>query len=117
MKFLSVGGINTLFGFIAFSLLARTELSTIMVLIFSTLISIIFNYFTTGGLVFRDIALARVPRFLMSYAVILGINFKLIGWLSPLCGGREMAMAAIILPMAFLSYFFQAWFVFRIIGD
>jgi putative flippase GtrA len=112
VKFLGVGGLNTLFGFAVYTLFALTELSTFMVLMVSTLAAITFNFFTTGGLVFRDLGLARVPRFLISYAVIFVINLKLIEWLSPMCGGRIWAMAIIVLPMALLSYFIQAWFVF-----
>jgi putative flippase GtrA len=114
VKFLGVGGLNTLFGFAVYTLFALTELSTFMVLIVSTLAAITFNFFTTGGLVFRDLGLARVPRFLISYAVIFVINLKLIEWVSPLYGGRILAMAIIVLPMALISYFIQAWFVFRV---
>ena len=113
VKFLCVGGFNTLFGFGVYTLFALTELSTVIVLIVSNIASITFNFFTTGGLVFRDLGLARVPRFLMSYAVIFVINLKLIEWLAPLYGGRIWAMAIIVLPMAILSYLIQAWFVFR----
>ena len=112
VKFLGVGGLNTLFGFAVYTLFALTELSTFMVLIVSTLAAITFNFFTTGGLVFRDLGLARVPRFLISYVVIFVINLKLIEWFSPLYGGRIWAMTIIVLPMALLSYFIQAWFVF-----
>ena len=114
VKFLGVGGLNTLFGFAVYTLFALTELSTFMVLIVSTLASITFNFFTMGGLVFRELGLVRVPRFLISYAVIFIINLELIERLSPVYGGRIWAMAIIVLPMALLSYFIQAWFVFRV---
>lgn len=112
VRFLGVGGLNTLFGFAVYTLFALTELSTFMVLMVSNLAGITFNFFTTGGLVFRDLGLARVPRFLISYVVIFIINLKLIEWLAPLYGGRIWAMAIIVLPIALLSYFIQAWFVF-----
>ncbi len=94
-KFLGVGGLNTLSGFAIYTLFALTELSTFMVLMVSNIAGITFNFFTTGGLAFRDLGLARVPRFLMSYAVIFAINLKLIEWLAPLYGGRVWAMAII----------------------
>ncbi len=114
VKFLGVGGLNTLFGFAVYAIFALTELSTFTVLIVSNIAGITFNFFTTGGLVFRDLGLARVPRFLITYVVIFLINLKLIEWLAPLYGGRIWAMAIILLPMTLLNYFMLAEFVFKV---
>ena len=114
VRFLFVGGLNTLFGFAVYSLLALSALSTWMVLIASNLAGIAFNFLTTGGLVFRDMSLSRVPRFLISYGVIFVIYLVLIQWLSPICGGRIWAMTIIVLPMAVLTYILQSWFVFGV---
>ena len=114
LRFLLAGGLNTLFGFAVYSLFALSDLSTWMVLIASNLAGIAFNFVTTGGLVFRDMSLTRVPRFLICYGVIFVIYLVLIEWLSPVTGGRIWAMTIIVLPMAVLTYFIQAWFVFGI---
>ena len=114
IRFLFVGGLNTLFGFVVYSLLALSDLSTWIVLIASNVAGMAFNFITTGGLVFRDTNLARVPRFLISYGVIFVIYLALIQWLSPIYGGRIWAMAIIVIPMAVLTYFIQSWFVFRV---
>ena len=116
VRFLGVGGLNTLFGFAVYSLLCLSDLSTWMVLIVSNSAGMIFNFITTGGLVFNDMSLARVPRFLFFYGVAFVIQLGLIQMLSPVCGGRILAMAIIILPMATLTYFMQAYFVFRVRG-
>jgi putative flippase GtrA len=112
MRFLIVGGLNTLFGFTVYSLLALTDLSTWIVLMISNVAGIAFNFVTTGGLVFRNMSLPIVPRFLISYGVIFFIYLGLIQWLSPVCGGRIMAMAVIVLPMVVLTYLIQSRFVF-----
>jgi|GEM_PF-629539 putative flippase GtrA len=112
VRFLVVGGLNTLFGFVIYSILALSDLSTLMVLIVSNLIGIAFNFVTTGGLVFRDMSLTKIPLFLICYGVIFVIYLELIQWLSPIFGGRIVAMAIIVLPMAVLTYFMQSWFVF-----
>jgi putative flippase GtrA len=114
VRFLIAGGLNTLFGFVVFSLLALSGLSTWIVLIVSNLAGIAFNFITTGGLVFRDMSLARVPRFLVCYGAIYFIYLELIQWLSPAFGGRIWAMAIIVLPMALLTYFMLSWFVFGV---
>ncbi len=112
IRFLVVGGLNTLFGFVVYSILALSDLSTLMVLIVSNLIGIAFNFVTTGGLVFRDMSLTKIPQFLICYGVIFVIYLELIQWLSPIFGGRIVAMAIIVLPMAVLTYLMQSWFVF-----
>jgi len=114
LRFLFVGGLNTMFGFAVYSLLALSELSTWIVLIIANMAAIAFNFVTTGGLVFRDMSLSRIPRFLLSYGVIFLIYLLLIQWLSPLFGGRIWAMTIIVLPMALLTYFIQSWFVFEV---
>jgi putative flippase GtrA len=114
VKFLGVGGLNTLFGFAVYTIFALTSLPTLTVLIISNLAAITFNFFTTGGLVFDDLRMSRVPRFLISYVVILIINLELIESLSPFIGGRIWTMAIIVFPMALFSYFIQKWFVFRV---
>lgn len=113
IRFLFVGGLNTVFGFLVYSLFALTPLATWLVLIFSSLAGIIFSFFSTGGLVFRDLGLQRVPRFVLCYAVIVAIYSQLIAWLIPVCGDRICAMAIIVLPMSVLTYLAQAWFVFN----
>ena len=104
IRFLVVGGLNTLFGFVVYSILALSDLSN--------LIGIAFNFITTGGLVFRDMSLNKIPQFLICYGVIFLFYLELIQWLSPIIGGRIVAMAIIVLPMAVLTYFMQSWFVF-----
>ena len=112
VRFVVVGGLNTLFGFVIYSIFALSDLSTLMVLIVSNLIGIAFNFVTTGGRVFRDMSLTKIPLFLICYGVIFVIYLELIQWLSPIFGGRIVAMAIIVLPMAVLTYFMQSWFVF-----
>jgi putative flippase GtrA len=113
-RFLFAGGLNTLFGFTVYSILALTDLSTWSVLIASNMAGILFNFITTGGLVFRNLSLSRVPRFLICYGVIFLVYLMLIELLSPLAGGRIWAMAFIVIPMAVLTYFMQSWFVFGV---
>ncbi|MDX3877391.1 GtrA family protein [Achromobacter denitrificans] len=112
LRFLVVGALNTLFGFIVYTLFALTPLPTWLVLIAANIITLSFNFATTGGLVFRQVKLRLIPRFLMGYGVVFGVSLGLIHLLSPLVGGRIWAMAIIVLPMAALAYFIQLLFVF-----
>jgi len=114
LRFLIVGGVNTAFGLATYVLLALTPLPTWAVIILSNAAGILFNFLTTGGLVFRDRSLGRLPRFLACYAVTFLLYLVFIRWLSPFTGGRIGAMLVIILPMTVLTYLLQSKIVFRV---
>ncbi len=113
VRFLFAGGLNTLFGLAVYTGLALTPLPTWLVLIATNVAGLVFNFITTGGLVFRDLGMERVPRFIVCYCVILATYWALLEWLSPLLGGRIGAMAVIIAPMTAATFLLQSRFVFR----
>lgn len=112
-RFLVAGGLNTLFGLVVYTVLALTKLPTWAVLVATNAVGVVFNFITTGGLVFRDLGLARIPRFILCYAGVVLTYWLLIDRLSPLAGGRIGAMMIVILPMTVATYFVQSRFVFR----
>lgn len=113
IKFLMVGGLNTLFGFVMYSLLAITELPTWLVLLGANFIGVMFNFFTTGGLVFQSLKLKKVPMFIIGYGIVFLLNLGFLYWLTPIFDSRILAMAAVVIPMAILTYFIQAKLVFQ----
>lgn len=113
LRFLIAGGVNTGFGLAVYTGLALTPLPTWLVLIVTNVAGLMFNFLTSGGFVFRDLSAGRLPRFLLSYAVILPLYWGLIRWLTPIAGGRIGAMLIIIVPMTGLTYLLQSRFVFR----
>ena len=113
VRFILAGGVNTAFGLAAYTALALTSLQTWAVVVISNLLGLAFNSMTTGGLVFRDMGLARAPRFVLCYAMVLLGYWFLIDRLSPIVGGRIQAMAIVVLPMTAITYLVQSRFVFR----
>lgn len=112
VKFLIVGGLNALFGFTIYGLLAITALPTWLVLLLATLLGIVFNFFTTGGLVFKSLNITKVPAFIICYGIVFLLNLGLLYWLTPIFDSRIWAMALIIAPMSVLTYFMQSRLVF-----
>jgi putative flippase GtrA len=112
LRFFVAGAVNTLFGFVVYSaailLGARLSLALLLGLVCGT----IFNFFSTGGYVFRDLKLARVPRFLVCYALVYTSNLKLIEWLAPWVGNAIAAQAILTIPIALLTYLLMSRFVF-----
>jgi putative flippase GtrA len=112
-RFFIVGGLNTLFGFLVFSLLALTALPTWLILVLAHIIGIALNFLTTGGIVFKDLAPKRIPRFLIAYAIVFCLYLFFLDWLTPIFGSRIYAMALVVLPVSIFTYFLQAKFVFE----
>jgi putative flippase GtrA len=115
VRFLAVGGLNTALGYGVYVLFALTlsHLTTWAILILTNVVTISLNFFTTGGLVFRDMRIGRLPTFVAGYIFILLLYGLLIGWLSPVVGGRIVAMTLIVLPMSALTYLIQSRLVFK----
>lgn len=112
LRFLVAGAINTLFGFLVYSAAMLSGAAVWLALLLGLVCGTIFNFFSTGGYVFRDLRLPRVPRFVVCYVFVYAANLKLIGWLSLWVGNQIMAQAILTVPIALLTYILMARFVF-----
>lgn len=112
LRFLVAGGVNTLFGFAIYSTSILAGTPVWVALLLGNTAGIAFNFVTTGGYVFRNLLLARLPRFVTAYLLVYGINLKLIDWLSIWVTGSILAQAILTLPMALFSYVLMKRFVF-----
>jgi len=112
-RFVIVGLLNSIFGFVVFTIFALTSLSTWKVLLISNLIGILFNFFTIGNFVFNEAKISQVPKFLISYLAIYLTYLGLITYLEPIFGNRIIAMGIIVVPIAILTYLIQRFFVYK----
>jgi len=112
MRFLVAGGINTLFGFAVYSICIVVGMALWLALLVGMLAGTVFNFITTGGYVFRELSLARFPRFVICYLLVYGINFMLIELISIWLNNKILSQAIITFPLALLSYFLMERFVF-----
>lgn len=112
VRFLIAGALNTLFGFLVYSVLIIADIPVSLALFGSTVAGALFNFITTGGYVFRDLTPARLPRFLMCYALVYCVNLVLIALLTKWIGSKILAQAFLVLPMALFSYILMARLVF-----
>lgn len=95
LRFLAVGFLNTLFGYAVFAGLVLAGLAPMPALVVAYLVSVPFNYFTTGRFVFGRTPRSRGSflRFVAAYVVIYVFN-------ALLYRGVEMAVAAPLLAQA-----------------
>jgi putative flippase GtrA len=113
MKFLIVGGINTLFGYGLFAALILLGLPTPLAVVVGTILGLLFNFISTGGIVFKNRASRLLPRFIAVYVVQMGISVAALhvletGGFHPLVAG-----ALVLPPLAIFTYLALRRFVFR----
>ena len=113
VRYLVMGGLNTLFGFVIYGAFVFLNMPTWAALLGGNLAGIVFNFFTMGGIVFKDLSIYRMPLFVLCYLVVYLINLESIAWMTPITGGRVTAQAVLALPMAVFSYLLLANLVFR----
>lgn len=104
IRFLAVGALNTLFGYGVFTLLVLTGLAPGWALLIATLIGVLFNYFTTGRIVFAARGWACLPRF----ACVYGLTFLANLWSlkSLISAGLSPFLAqAMLLPIVIIANF------------
>ena len=112
LRFLIVGGVNTLFGYGAYALLLFAGLHYATAAFLGTIAGVLFNFLTTGGLVFGALSPARLARFVGVYAVTYVVNVGLLAWLTRAGLDAYVAGALLLLPMAVVSYLLMRTFVF-----
>jgi putative flippase GtrA len=112
LRFLVVGGFNTVFGYGLFYALLRLSGSAMFALTLSTVLGVLFNFMTTGSLVFRNMERHRLVRFFGVYVVVYLYNAAGLTVLQRI--GVDPALAGLVLlPGAVLmSYALNRSFVF-----
>jgi putative flippase GtrA len=113
LRFLFVGGINTLFGYSVFALFILAGVHYAVAALLSTVLGMLFNFKTTGIIVFRSHDNRLILRFLGVYGLtyVLGVAvlkaFKAVGV-------HVLITAAVaMVPMAGLSFLLMRRFVFE----
>lgn len=106
-----VGGINTLFGYGVFSLLIFIGLHYVFAVFLGTIIGILFNFKTTGCIVFKSKNNRLIIRFFAVYIITYIINVAYLSLFIPYCNVYLLG-AISILPLALLSYFLNKHYVF-----
>lgn len=136
LRFLFVGGINTAFGYFLFIFLIWIGLHYTIALLVSQIIGVLFNYKTTGYIVFQNKSNKLLIKFFLVYGAVYLINVIELFFLkqSPLYDiilstdcfsfihslpidtsklGNVIGQAIVILPNAIITFFLNKIFVFK----
>jgi len=110
--FLAVGGLNTLVGYGFFVAFHALGLELTPAVICATIAGVLFNFLSTGRIVFASRGMNLLPRFLAVYAVQCGLNLVMLHAL--LTAGLSILLAEAIAMalLAVATYLAMKKFVF-----
>lgn len=113
LKFFLVGGLNTLFGYSVYALFIYAGLHYSIASLFSTVLGVLFNFKTTGVLVFKSRDNRLIYKFVGVYVVGYAVNVGLLKILHSIGVDPYVSGAILLLPLAMLSYVLLKKFVFK----
>ena len=116
IRFLFVGGLNTLFGYLCYAMFIYLNFSYPVAMLFASFLGIVFNFITTGRIVFRRREKGFFPRFLAGCIVAYGISVSLLWMLTFILANEYLAGLIIVLPMAIISFLLNKHIVFTSVG-
>jgi putative flippase GtrA len=113
LRFVVVGMLNTAFGYSVFVAAVLLGLPVPAALAAAYVLGVLFNFLSTGKLVFDRLYAQALPRFIGAYMLLYAVNLGALALLSR-AGLHEFIAQAITLPfMAALSFVIFRSFVFR----
>lgn len=111
-RFIAVGILNTAFGFGVYSTLIFIGLHYAVASLLGTILGVLFNFFTTGRIVFRNSDNSRLLLFFMVYGIVYGFNIAGLTLLDSLHVNLYLAGLVMVPPAAILAYILNRRFVF-----
>lgn len=113
LRFLFVGIINSLFGYSCFALFLYVGFHYAFSLFLATFFGVVFNFKSTGILVFGSHNNRLIFRFICSYIIIYLINVIGVEAFSHIGVAPYISGAILIAPMAVLAFILNKRFVFN----
>ncbi|HEY3172096.1 MAG TPA: GtrA family protein [Thermoanaerobaculia bacterium] len=113
LRFLLVAALNTVFGYSLFASLILLGIHYPLAAAIGTVIGILFNFQTTGRLVFERHDLSLILRFFAVYGISYVVGVGLLRWADHHGISVLVAAAVLAIPMGFFSYTLQRLLVFR----
>ncbi|MFA6054517.1 MAG: GtrA family protein [Thermodesulfovibrionales bacterium] len=113
LRFLFIGGINTLLSYTIYALGLFFGLNYTIAYLLALIIGIFFSFKTLGKFVFNNSDYRLFCRFVLFWALIYGFNIMCIGIIIIYFGLNAYAAGALMIaPNAILSYWLQKRFIF-----
>lgn len=112
IKFIFIGIVNTIFGYGIYLLLLFLGMNFAIAALLSTVLGVLFNFYTTGRFVFNSTENYLIFKFIMVYVIIYLFTVSGLSILYVYGISYEVGGALMIIPNALLSFFLNKRFVF-----
>jgi putative flippase GtrA len=113
VRFVLVGGINTLFSYLVYAALLYLGLPYVAANFGAMLLGVMFSFRTQGWLVFGNTSGRLIFRFAACWCLIFLVNIAIIWSLIRLGLNAYLSGAFALLPVTVISYLVQRFLVFR----
>jgi putative flippase GtrA len=113
IKFIVVGGINTVFGYGVYWGLLQLDVHFAIAAFISTILGTIFNFFTIGRLVFKSKNNSFFYKFVFCVSFLYLISTGGIAFIHNFDISYEVAGLIIIIPRAAISFLLNKYWVFK----
>ena len=114
IRFIFIGGINTVFGLGVYCLMIWIGFSYIWATLISQILGVLFNFMTTGTLVFENSDKKLIFKFVFSYVLTYFINVGINRVLQLVFGLNEYFSGIIaIIVSALISFLILKFFVYN----
>ncbi|MDH4393714.1 MAG: GtrA family protein [Aquabacterium sp.] len=112
VRFVLVGCVNTGFSYALYALFLWLGLNFALANLLAFVISLLFSFVMQGSLVFRNLALRLLWRFVLAWVLVYLFNIGLIAVLMQMGQSAYLAGALALVPVILLSYLIQKFVVF-----
>ena len=116
LRFLVVGGVNTAFGYGVFAAMILLHVHYAVAALVSQICGILFNFKTTGTLVFKNKNNRLIFKFFGVYGITYLLTIGLLKIFNIYGVNNLIAGAIIVLPMSLVSFTLMKRFVFKTSG-
>ena len=110
--FLIIGGLNTLVGYGFFVALSWLGLVPTLAVIGATILGVLFNFMSTGRIVFGSRTIHVLPRFIAVYVVQCAANVAMLHSLLNVGLSLLVAEAIVLVVLAIATFFAMRKYVF-----
>lgn len=113
VRFFLVSGLNTIFGYGLFALLIYVGLHYALVTFITTVITLLFNFKTTGLLVFKNNKNGLIFKFVGVSGIRYIVTVLFLAVFKNFGINEYIGQAILIVPLGFFGYFLNHFFVFN----
>ncbi len=112
IKFLLVGGINTIFGYTIYGLGLFIGLQYALAVLIATVLGVLFNFKTIGKYVFANNDRKLFVKFIVVYGITYLLNILILWLCQKYNFNLYLVQAILAIPLAGFSYSLNRYFVF-----